>query len=79
VPPHPVGGRHSLLHQFHAAVPRAAGVVGMTVRQTFNNATADCDAAKDVTKAVNGGTNGDDDRKTRYNAVACLLGATQET
>lgn len=43
------------------------------------NATADSGTVKDVTKAVNGGTNGYDDRKTRYNAVACLLGATQET
>ncbi|PWK86745.1 putative chitinase [Fulvimonas soli] len=43
------------------------------------NATADTGTVKDVTEAVNGGTNGYDDRKKRYNAVACLLGATQET
>jgi predicted chitinase len=43
------------------------------------NTIADTGNVKDVTKAVNGGTNGYDDRKSRYNAVACLLGAAQET
>lgn len=32
-----------------------------------------------VTRAVNGGTNGFADRQSRYNAVACMLGLEQDT
>lgn len=42
------------------------------------NSVADNGTVKEVTEEVNGGSNGLAGRKKRYNAVACMVGATQE-